>query len=130
MTDAPAGTPSYFPRLTQSLRATLPCRRRGAGGGRKAWVLLACGARVSVIAPDVGEEMNALTSSLAVLEARVFRPGDVTGFRLVMTATGDPEIDGAVAAEAEAAGVWVNSADDPAHCSFYCRRSTGTVWSP
>ena len=35
-----------------------------------------------------------------------------------MTATGIPDVDGAVYADAEAAGVWVNSADDPAHCSF------------
>jgi precorrin-2 dehydrogenase/sirohydrochlorin ferrochelatase len=27
-------------------------------------------------------------------------------------------VDGAVYAECEAAGIWVNSADDPAHCSF------------
>jgi precorrin-2 dehydrogenase / sirohydrochlorin ferrochelatase len=28
-----------------------------------------------------------------------------------------PEVDSAVHRDAEAAGVWVNSADDPAHCS-------------
>ena len=39
-------------------------------------------------------------------------------FRLVVTATGEREVDGAVSADAEAAGVWVNSADDPARCSF------------
>ncbi len=39
-------------------------------------------------------------------------------YRLVVTATGIPAVDGAVYADAEAAGVWVNSADDSAHCSF------------
>ncbi len=62
--------------------------------------------------------MKALTSQLEALESRAFQPGDVAGFRLVVTATGDPAVDGAVAAEADAAGVWVNSADDPEHCSF------------
>ena len=36
----------------------------------------------------------------------------------MITATGDPEVDGAVFRDAEAAGMWVNSADDPAHCTF------------
>ena len=44
--------------------------------------------------------------------------GDATTYRLVVTATGIPAVDGAVFADAEAAGVWVNSADDSAHCSF------------
>ena len=62
--------------------------------------------------------MWSLASRLEALKRRVFQPDDVTGFRLVVTATGDPAVDGAVANEADAAGVWVNSADDPAHCSF------------
>jgi siroheme synthase-like protein len=118
MTDAPAGTPSYYP-VSLDL-AQRPCLVVGAGpvAARKARGLLACGARVSVIAPDIGEEMRALSSSLADLAPRPYRSGDVAGFRLVITATGDPAVDGAVAAEADAAGVWVNSADDPVHCSF------------
>jgi siroheme synthase-like protein len=118
MTDAPVGPTSYYPvSLDLSNR---PCLVVGGGpvAARKAQGLLACGARVSVIASDINEQMHALTSSLTSLELRAYRPGDVSGFRLVITATGDPEVDGAVAAEAEAAGVWVNSADDPAHCSF------------
>jgi siroheme synthase-like protein len=35
-----------------------------------------------------------------------------------VTATGDPGVDRAVHADAERAGVWVNSADDAAHCTF------------
>ncbi len=118
MTDAPAGTPSYYP-VSLHLE-NRPCLVVGAGpvAARKVRGLLACGARVSVIAPDVGAEMRALATSLATLEARAYRVGDVAGFRLVITATGDPAVDGAVADEADAAGVWVNSADDPAHCSF------------
>jgi siroheme synthase-like protein len=122
MTEVPAGTPSspspYYP-VSLDL-SDKPCLVVGAGpvAARKVRGLLDCDARVTVIAPDIGEEMRTLTPRLAATEPRAFRPGDVAGFRLVVTATGDPAVDGAVAAEADAAGVWVNSADDPEHCSF------------
>ena len=41
-----------------------------------------------------------------------------TGYRLAITATGDVAVDEAVFRDGEAAGVWVNAADDPDHCSF------------
>ena len=56
--------------------------------------------------------------SLHAVERRRYRRGDAATFRLVITATGRPDVDGAVYADAEAAGVWVNSADDRAHSSF------------
>jgi precorrin-2 dehydrogenase/sirohydrochlorin ferrochelatase len=36
----------------------------------------------------------------------------------VVAATSDPEVNRQVHDEAEAAGIWVNAADDPANCSF------------
>ena len=83
---------------------------------RKASGLLRCGALVTVIAPAVCAAMTELTP-LAIAR-RDYAPGDAAGYRLVVTATGIPAVDGAVYADAEAAGVWVNSADDPAHCTF------------
>ncbi len=90
----------------------------GAVAARKARGLVGCGAEVTVIAPDLSEEMERLAPSLRAVERRPYSPGDARGFRLVMTATGRPEVDGAVFADADAAGVWVNSADDRANCSF------------
>jgi siroheme synthase-like protein len=75
-----------------------------------------CGAAVTVIAPRVGEEMTRL-SPLTIVR-RPYRSGEAGDYRLVITATGLDDIDGAVSADAQAAGVWVNSADDLAHCSF------------
>jgi siroheme synthase-like protein len=90
------------------------------GGGsiaaRKARSLLQCGAQVTVIASAVSEEMRAL-SPLAI-EQRAYRRGDTAGFQLVLTATGLAEVDGMVHADAEAANIWVNSADDVDHCTF------------
>lgn len=98
------------------------------GGGpvaaRKVRGLTACGALVTVIAPSIEEPITALarggapgTGSVSLVRRR-YRRGEAAGYRLVVTATGVPEVDHAVAADAEAAGVWVNSADDAANCSF------------
>ena len=89
------------------------------GGGtvaaRKVEGLLECGARVHVVAPEIVDDIR---SSAATFEERPYRPGDVAGFRLVVTATDDPAVNAAVSADAESSGVWVNAADDPANCSF------------
>jgi siroheme synthase-like protein len=90
------------------------------GGGpvaaRKARGLLECGAVVTVIAPEVCAELAELTP--LTIERRRYAPGDAAAHRLVVTATGIPDVDGAVYADADAAGVWVNSADDAAHSSL------------
>jgi len=97
-----------------------PCLVVGGGpvAARKARTLQECGASVTVIAPTLSSEMEALVPSLHTVERRSYDPGDASTFRLVVTATGIPDVDGAVYADAEAAGVWVNSADDRAHSSF------------
>ena len=41
----------------------------------------------------------------------------MAGYRLVIAAT-DARVNAAVFDDGEAAGVWVNGADDPANCSF------------
>ena len=87
----------------------------GSVAARKVEGLLECGARVHVVAIRVDDEVRA---SGATFEERPYRAGDVTGYRLVVTATDDPAVNAAVAADAEAAGVWVNAADDPANCTF------------
>jgi len=117
MTELPP-PPPYFPvSLNISGR---PCLVVGGGkvAARKARSLLACGATVTVISPAVSDDMQALAPSLCALERRDYAMGDASAFRLVVTATGIPAVDGAVYADAEAAGVWANSADDPARCSF------------
>src|ERR1700728_2913395 len=85
---------------------------------RKARALVDCGATVTVIAPSLCSDMEALLPSIHAVERRPYRAGDVSAFRLVVTATGIPDVDGTVYADAEAAGVWTNSADDRAHSSF------------
>ncbi|MFM7044292.1 MAG: bifunctional precorrin-2 dehydrogenase/sirohydrochlorin ferrochelatase [Ilumatobacteraceae bacterium] len=82
---------------------------------RKAQQLVACGADVTVVAPDVAAGFDEL--GVAIVR-RTWRAGDLDGIRLVITATGDEAVDQQVFDAAEERGVWVNSADDPARCSF------------
>jgi precorrin-2 dehydrogenase/sirohydrochlorin ferrochelatase len=94
-----------------------PCLVVGGGAiaARKAAGLLECGADVRVIARQAGPEIRALGLPI---EERPYRRGDVAGYRLALAATDDPETNRAVFEDGEAAGIWVNSADDPASCSF------------
>jgi siroheme synthase-like protein len=99
------------------------------GGGpiatHKAEGLLNCRAHVTVVAPLISERLRRLVQDPSapspgqlVLEPRPYRTGEASDYRLVITATGDAAVDREVAADAEAAGVWVNSADDVDNCTF------------
>jgi siroheme synthase-like protein len=89
------------------------------GGGniasRKADGLLQAGARVTVVAPTV---LPGLAATAAEVRRRGYAATDLDGHQLVMTATDDPAVNAQVADDARARGLWVNSADDPANCSF------------
>lgn len=104
------------------------------GGGHvaleKIGKLVAAGARVTVIAPALIDDVRAYVDrGDAVWQPRAFHPGDTTGFDLVMTATDDGAVNATVAGEARAAGLWVNAADDLRHCDFILPSSVtrGTI---
>ena len=90
------------------------------GGGkvalRKVEGLLACGGRVTVVAPRVDPKLQALDG--LTIEERRWRPEDLEGMWLVIAATDDPAVNRAVFDAGQRAGVWVNGADDPTNCSF------------
>jgi siroheme synthase-like protein len=110
----PVEGPQYPVLLDLAGRAVLV-----VGGGRvalgKVRGLLAVDARVTVVAPDVLDELAQLDVTVA---RRPYEAGDLAGRRLAITATDDPAVNHQVLLDAEAAGVWVNSADDPANCTF------------
>lgn len=88
------------------------------GGGevaaQKAAALVACGAEVHVVAEQVGSEVRALP---VTWEERSYNLGEVSDYRFAVAATDSPSTNAAVYEDGEAAGVWVNSVDDPDHCS-------------
>lgn len=100
-----------------------PCLVVGGGpvAARKAEGLLACGALVLVVAPEVGEEVRALGEGYPDTLSwhdRPFGADDVQGRFLVIAATNDRVSNRAVASAAGAVPVWVNVADDPDVCTF------------
>jgi siroheme synthase-like protein len=93
----------------------------GAGriAARKIESLLDAGAVVTVVAPEAVDAVRGWAGDGRVTwEAREFRPADLEGAWLAVAATSTAAVNRAVYEAGEAARVWVNAADDPAHCSF------------
>jgi precorrin-2 dehydrogenase / sirohydrochlorin ferrochelatase len=96
------------------------------GGGdvalRKARDLLEAGAHVLVIAPQVHDDIQALSgaygASLEIFQ-RQYQPGDLAGAALVFAATSAVEVNRAVFTEAQARNIFINAVDDPPNCSFF-----------
>ncbi len=93
------------------------------GGGvalRKVQGLVAEGARVTVVAPEIVEPLDALAQRGQItFEKRAYRAGEAGDYVLVFAATDRREVNRAVYDDARRAGVWVNTADDPELCSFH-----------
>ncbi len=91
----------------------------GVVGQRKVESLLAVGAAVTVVSPEVTPALraHAETGRIALVE-RGYREGDLDGAALVFTALDDPRATAVVAADAQRRGIWLNAADDPRYCSF------------
>jgi siroheme synthase-like protein len=78
--------------------------------------LAACGALVDVVAPQIDPAIVEVAGTTCL--ERDYQAGEAAGYRLVITATDDPMVNRMVHDDAEGAGVWVNSADDPQNCTF------------
>jgi len=106
--------PSYPVNLLVAGRSCLV-----VGGGtvalEKVDGLLEAKAVVTVVAPEIVPE---LAERPVTIEQRPYHEGEAANHRLVIVATDDPQVNARVAADAEAAGVWVNAADDVDNCTF------------
>lgn len=87
----------------------------GPVGLEKARGLLACGARVSVVAPTIVPELQDLPVEWI---PRGYQASDLEGRFLVVAATGDDSVAHRVHADAEARSMLCNVADVPHLCNF------------
>jgi uroporphyrin-III C-methyltransferase / precorrin-2 dehydrogenase / sirohydrochlorin ferrochelatase len=87
----------------------------GAVAARRIPALLDSGADVVVVAPELSPPVAQLAEAGRIRwVARGYAAGDGAGSWLVGAFASDPEVNAAVAAEADAAGVWCVRADDAA----------------
>lgn len=91
----------------------------GAVAERKVEGLLAAGARVTVLAPNLTARLLAWAGEGRIRHVgRAYRPGDLEGHRVAFAATDDGAVNAAVARESRERSVWLNAADDPVHSDF------------
>jgi len=91
----------------------------GAVGTRKVDGLLACGARVTVVSPQVTEDLRRLGADGAItLWEREYAAADLAGMFLVIGATDDEDLNRRLSADAGQLKILCNIADRPDTCNF------------
>ena len=110
---------AYFPIYLDMQQR--PCLVVGGGAvaERKIASLLEAGANVTVVSPDITDNIARWWKQGSIhLQARRYRAGDTVGFRIVFAATDDADLNDVVFRECRNSGVWINAADDPGRCDF------------
>jgi precorrin-2 dehydrogenase/sirohydrochlorin ferrochelatase len=104
-----------------ALIADRPCLVVGGGGvgERKIQDLLAAGARVTVVSPEITPGLAALAGKGEIRHLQGdFQEEQVEGMALVIGATDDMAVNARVSAAAQGRGIWVNIVDQPDLCTF------------
>ncbi len=110
---------SYYPIFLDLTGRRCTVIGGGAIAERKVEGLLRVGAAITVISPRLTKRFRTWAGEKKInVIAREYQTGDLKGYELAFAATGNKEVNAAVSREGKAAGVWVNSADDPDHCDF------------
>src|SRR5499427_3921252 len=109
----------YFPLFADLAEADVLVVGGGEAAARKVRLLRKTGARITVVAETITEELHGLAErgAIAVLP-RAFLARDLHGQRLVYAATGDGLCDSAISRAAKARGIPVNVIDAPALSTF------------
>lgn len=109
----------YYPINLDVRRKRVVIVGGGPVAARKARRLVAAGAQVTVIAPQVSDALAPLITAQEVSHVmRTYRPGDLDGAFLGFAATSDAEVNLAVAREAKERGILVDVVDAPATGDF------------
>ncbi len=92
------------------------------GGGpvalRKIRLMKSAGADITVVAPELCEDLAQEFGRAITHHARNFNDEDIAGYRLITAATNVPAVNRRVSKLAQAANIPVNVVDEPELCSF------------
>ncbi len=91
----------------------------GGVGTRKVMTLLQCGARVTVVSPEITERLQNLAETARLtLKPRPYRSEDLEGMFLVIGASDDETLNRRISSDAERRNTLCNIADRPEKCNF------------
>ena len=109
----------YFPAFLKLKDKSCLLVGGGSVASRKAESLIAAGAEVTVVAPELDSKLQRLVDSGQVTHRTGrFSPEDVNGQWLVVNATDDSQVSNEVFAASNDAGIFCNSVDDTTRCSY------------
>lgn len=91
----------------------------GGLGTRKVKTLLDCGARVTVVSPEVSPQLRDLAASGdIILKERSYQSDDLSNMFLVIGATDDEKLNKQLSSDADRLNTLCNIADRPEVCNF------------
>jgi precorrin-2 dehydrogenase/sirohydrochlorin ferrochelatase len=91
----------------------------GGVGTRKVTTLLNCGAKVTVVSPEISQRLHNLAETAPLtLKSRPYRCADLAGMFLVIGATDDETLNEQISSDAERRNTLCNIADRPEKCNF------------
>jgi uroporphyrin-III C-methyltransferase / precorrin-2 dehydrogenase / sirohydrochlorin ferrochelatase len=109
----------YFPLFADLEKADVLVAGGGEQAAQKVRLLRKTSARITVIAPCLVSELTELRLQGAIqVIARLPKPADVAGHRLVYAATGDRALDAQLFRAARAHGIPINVVDDAELSTF------------
>lgn len=116
---------AYFPMFVDMTERECLIVGGGNVAYRKVMVMLDFGAKVTVVAEDICDELRKLTiDDIANKENRInfikrrFERKDCDGMEMVIAATDDNALNHEIAEYCKAKGIMVNAVDQKADCSF------------
>jgi siroheme synthase-like protein len=116
----PARMQRYYPIFLDLVDKPVIVIGGGAVACEKVAGLRKAGARITIVSPELAEELAELRDAGEVIHiARAWRPSDLDeNWTVVMVATDDGAVNKEATNESRARRIWVNAADDPANCDF------------
>lgn len=91
----------------------------GRVGLRKVKTLIECGAFVTVISPEIGDELRSLSTNTGItIKQRPYLSTDLANMFLVIGATDNEDLNRKISEDAENANILCNIADRPEICNF------------